>query len=516
MKMKNVFLLIFFLILEINANFLHFQFIRSLQSQSTNSYDYSSYTATSINSNLDGQTLTSTTSDQSVVYITQSGITITSSTLQKTGGDTSDIEDSEFSGVNAAVLVNGGSVTITDGEITTAAKGGNAVCATNDGVVTISGTTITSTASSSGRGLHATYGGSITASKVTISSTGGSCATLATDRGEGTVVCTDCTLTTAGSGSPLIYSTGTISISGTTGTSSGAQMVVVEGKNTATVENSSLKCTGIGNRNNVDKCGIMLYQSMSGDADTGTSTFNAKSSTMEILSTSSVYDSAPMFFITNTEAVINLENCTFTYGSDVFLDAEGTSEWGTSGSNGGSVTLKLTNQNIEGDLEIDESSSLSVTMVNSTIKGKINNSKNSATISITLDSASKITLTGNSYISSLNNADSTGSNIIKGSYSFADYSGNEYTATGSDQSSSTTSATTTSPSTTSATTTSPSTTSTPTTSPSTTSTPTTSPSTTTPSNSTGNDTNGHWIRVNSKDYISYSILLGLFNILLLN
>ena len=245
---------------------------------------------------------------------------------------------------------------------------------------------------------------------------------------------------------------------------------------------------------------------MSGDADTGTSTFNAKSSTMEILSTSSVYDSAPMFFITNTEAVINLENCTFTYGSDVFLDAEGTSEWGTSGSNGGSVTLKLTNQNIEGDLEIDESSSLSVTMVNSTIKGKINNSKNSATISITLDSASKITLTGNSYISSLNNADSTGSNIIKGSYSFADYSGNEYTATGSDQSSSTTSATTTSPSTTSATTTSPSTTST----------PTTSPSTTTPSNSTGNDTNGQWIRVNSKDYISYSILLGLFNILLLN
>ena len=255
----------------------------------------------------------------------------------------------------------------------------------------------------------------------------------------------------------------------------------------------------------------MLYQSMSGDADTGTSTFNGKSSTMEILSTSSVYDSAPMFFITNTEAVINLENCTFTYGSDVFLDAEGTSEWGTSGSNGGSVTLKLTNQNIEGDLEIDESSSLSVTMVNSTIKGKINNSKNSATISITLDSASKITLTGNSYISSLTNADSTGSNIIKGSYSFADYSGNEYTATGSEQSSSTTS-----PSTTSTTTTSPSTTSASTTSPSTTSTTTTPSSTTTPSNSIGNDTNDHWIRVNSNYYISYSILLGLINILLVN
>ena len=139
--MKNVFLLMLFIILEINANFLHFQFIRSLQSQSTNSYDYSSYTATSTNTNLNDQTLTSSTSDQSVVYITQSGITITSSTLEKTGGDSTNIEDSEFYGVNAAVLVNKGSVTITDGKITTSAKGGNAVCATNNGVVEISGTT---------------------------------------------------------------------------------------------------------------------------------------------------------------------------------------------------------------------------------------------------------------------------------------------------------------------------------------------------------------------------------------
>ncbi len=70
-------------------------------------------------------------------------------------------------------------------------------------------------------------------------------------------------------------------MSETTGTASGAQMVVVEGKNTATVKDSSkLDCTGVGNRNNVDKCGIMLYQSMSGDADSGTSTFNCESSSM--------------------------------------------------------------------------------------------------------------------------------------------------------------------------------------------------------------------------------------------
>ena len=212
-------------------------------------------------------------------------------------------------------------------------------------------------------------------------------------------------------------------------------MIVVEGKNTATVkDNSSLEGTGIGNREvsgeKVDSCGIFLYQSMSGDADTGTSEFNCNDSDLEILSTSSVYSYAPMFFITNTDAEINLENCNFNYGSGTFLKAAGTSAWGTSGSNGGQVTLTLTNQDIEGDLIVDENSSLTINMVNSSIKGKINTDKISSTIAFTLDSASSITLTGNSYLSSLTNADSTGGNINKGSYTLADYNGNEFTATG--------------------------------------------------------------------------------------
>ena len=417
--MKNVFTLTLYLLLILKGN------------SATSSYDYSSYNAVSTNTNLSGETVTSSTSDQSAVYITSSGITINDSTIQKTSGDSSNTENSEFYGVNAAVLVQGGGVTITGGTITTAAKGANAVCATNDGTVTISGTTITSTGSSSARGLHSTYGGSITASDVSISSTGGSCATLATDRGEGTVTCSQCTLSTAGAGSPLIYSTGTITAKGCTGTASGAQMVVVEGKNTAIVQdNSSLKGTGVGNRNNVDNCGVFLYQSMSGDADVGTSTFTCKDSTLEIDSSSSVYSSAPMFFITNTASVINLEGCTFNYGSGTFLNAAGTSEWGNSGSNGGTVTLTLTNQDIEGDFIVDSISSLTINMVNSSIKGKINTNKVSSTVAITLDADSTITLTGNSYISSLSNSDSTGSNINKGSYTFEDYNGNSIDATG--------------------------------------------------------------------------------------
>ena len=392
------------------------QFLRFLQS-SRNSYDYSSYSCTSINENLSGKTLSSTTSDQSVVYITQSGINIINSNLNKASGDSSNTENSEFYGVNAAVLVNGGGLTMTDGTITTAAKGANAICATNNGKVTISGTTITSTGSGSARGLHATFGGKIEANKVNISTKGGSCATLATDRGEGTVTCTECTLSTAGAGSPLIYSTGDITISKTTGTATGAQAVVIEGKNTATIkESSNLKCNAMPNRKTVDQCGVMLYQSMSGDAASGTSTFNCDKSTIEIQSSSSVYSSAPMFFITNTQAKINLEECTFKYGSGVFLKAAGTSEWGSSGSNGGVVTLTLTNQDIEGDIIVDSISSLTINLVGSSIKGKINEANTAAKLAINLDSDSKITLTGNSYYTSIVNEKTDGTNLINGTY----------------------------------------------------------------------------------------------------
>ena len=410
--MKNTTIIfISFLILGTNS-----QFLRFLQS-SKNSYDYSSYSYTSINENLSGKTLSSKTSDQSVVYITQSGISISNSNLNKESGDSSKTENSEFYGVNAAVLVNGGGLTMTGGTITTAAKGANAIVATNNGNVKITGTEITSTSSGSARGLHATFGGKIEANNVKISTKGGSCATLATDRGEGTVSCTECTLSTAGAGSPLIYSTGDITVSKTTGTATGAQAVVIEGKNTATVkEASNLKCNGLPNRKTVDQCGIMLYQSMSGDAASGTSVFNCDKSTIEIQSSSSVYSTAPMFFVTNTQSKINLEECTFKYGSNIFLKAEETSEWGNSGSNGGVVTLTLTDQDIEGDFIVDGYSGLTLNLISSTIKGKINTANTAAKIAITLDSDSKITLTGNSYYTSLVNEKTDGSNLINGTY----------------------------------------------------------------------------------------------------
>ena len=417
--MKLIFLISFLLIYQTN-----------LRLTERNPYDYSSYSSVSTNENLSNENVASTSKDQSAVYITGTN-SISDSNITKESGDSSNIENSEFFGVNAAILVQGGTLTMNGGQITTKAKGANALVATNSGVVTITGTDIISQGTASSRGLHSTYGGTIIAKKVSISSEGRSCANLATDRGEGTVTCEECTLSTKGAGSPLIYSTGVIIVKKTTGTASGAQAVVVEGKNTATVSDfSDFKCSASPNREEVDQCGVMLYQSMSGDAFQGTSNFECVNSNIEILQSSKYYSTAPMFFITNNNAKIQLTNCTFGFGSNKFVSLKGTNQWGKSGSNGGEVTLELNNQTIQGDLEVDGISTLTINMIQSTITGKINTANTAKKIDITLDKDSKITITGNSYCTSITNEDKTGANLVNGTYTWTIGSKNTNSAKG--------------------------------------------------------------------------------------
>ena len=358
---------------------------------------------------------TSKKSDQSVVLVKNSGtLTLNNAVLNKLSGDSSNTENSEFYGINAGLLVTTKSTAnVTNAKITTSAKGSNAVFATGTNAkINISDSTITTTGSSSARGLDATYGGTIYADNVTVSTSGNSCASLATDRGEGTVTAKNSTLSTKGTGSPVIYSTGKISISNTTGTVSGSQMVVIEGKNSATVTNSKLTASGQGNRNNVDNSGIMIYQSMSGDASTGTGTFTAKNSTLSVSKNSSYYKKSPMFFVTNTDAVINLTNTKLSYGSNTLLSVKGTSEWGQSGSNGGTVKLNASKQTLTGNINLDKLSTLTMKLSNSsTYTGTINAKNSAKKISLTLDSSSKIKLTGDSYVTSLSDADSSYSNI---------------------------------------------------------------------------------------------------------
>lgn len=267
-----------------------------------------------------------------------------------------------FYGTNSAIVVvgEGSSASINGATITTNVSGANAVVATNGGEVLIENSEI-STSKDNSRGLHATYQGSINADSVKISTQGGSSASLATDRGEGTVTADDMTLSTAGAGSPLIYSTGDITVTNSNGTATGAQIAVVEGKNSVTLQGCEFSANGNGNRGAVDNAGIMIYQSMSGDAGVGTGSFTATGSKLTVLSDSSVYSTTPFFFVTNTNATIELTGTTISFSPEQkFIVAEGTSEWGRSGNNGGKVTLSMSEVNATNtEVEVDSISSVS-------------------------------------------------------------------------------------------------------------------------------------------------------------
>ncbi len=355
-------------------------------------------------------------SNENAILVSDGGSLDASDIKVNKTGDSSNTEESDFSGVNAAILAQENSnATIKNATISTNGKGANAIFATGSKAkINISNSKIITTGESSSRGLDATYGGTIIGDNLDISTTGASSATLATDRGEGTVTVSNSKLSTKGTGSPLIYSTGKISVNKTTGNAENSQIAVVEGKNSIIVKNSNLIASGKGNRgseNKTDQAGVMIYQSMSGDAGTGTGTFTATKSTLEIDENSNYYKTAPMFFVTNTKAKINLSNTKLNYGSNILLSIKATDEWGNSGKNGGKVTLNAKNQELAGDIEVDKISTLKMNLTSSSYTGTINKDNTAKKISIKLDKNTKITLTGDSYVSSLEDEDGTYSNI---------------------------------------------------------------------------------------------------------
>ncbi|MBQ9066357.1 MAG: hypothetical protein IJ133_02350 [Clostridia bacterium] len=223
---------------------------------------------------------------------------------------------------------------------------------------------------------------------------------------------TNSTLNTAGAGSPLIYSTGDISVTKTTGEATGAQITCIEGKNSATIPDSALTASGTGNRGDVDQCGVFIYQSRSGDATEGTGTFTAKDSTLSISKDSDCYDSAPMFLVTNTDAVIDLTNTDLNFGSGTLLNVTATDEWGQSGSNGGDVEFTATNQVLEGDITIDDISTLALSLQDgSTFEGSINTENTGKEVTLTISKDASVKLTGDTYVTSLEDEDSSYGNI---------------------------------------------------------------------------------------------------------
>ena len=386
---------------------------------------------------VDSESYSSSSADENALLVSGSiSVTLSNITANKTGSSSGG-DDTSFYGINSAIIAkDGASLTISNATITTDATGANGVFSyggsattnntSSDGTtVTISDSTITTTEDSSG-GIMTTGGGIMNASNLTVTTAGISSAAIRTDRGGGTVTVDGGTYTTTGAGSPTIYSTADVTVFNADLISEMAEGIVIEGKNTVTIDSCNLvdSNTKLNGQSTTYK-NIFLYQSMSGDADEGNSTFTASNSTITT-------NNGDSFYVTNATAVINLENNTITNNdsSGNLLRAQADS-WGNSGSNGGDVTLNATNQALSGTVVIDSISTLRMNLSEgSSFEGTINADDSAESITLTLDETSTIKLTGDSYVSELNNSDEANSNIDLNGYSlYVDGTAIEATAT---------------------------------------------------------------------------------------
>ncbi len=355
----------------------------------------------------------STGDDENALRIDGATVTLNGITVDKSAGSSSNTENGDFYGMNAALLAtNGANVTITGANVTSSAQNGNGVFSYGTGtVVNISDSTITTTADNSG-GIQTTGGGTTNASNLTVETSGSSAAAIRSDRGGGTVNVDGGTYTSNGYNSPAVYSTADITVKNAALTANHSEALVIEGENSITLENCNVSGNmsddkGTSSDENIHN--IMIYQSMSGDANVGTSSFSMTGGSL-------LSNNGDLFYITNTACTVYLSGVDITNKEKTgyLMNICGNSAshgWGTAGKNGAQVTFTADGQTLEGDIVVDTISKLNMTLSGkSSFTGTVNivdNAQNGAAVSdnavVTIESGSTWMLTGNCTITSLTN-----------------------------------------------------------------------------------------------------------------
>jgi hypothetical protein len=314
--------------------------------------------------------------------------------------------------MNAGLLaLNGATVTITGANVTTNAVNGNGVFSYGSGTtVNISDSVIRTSLNNSG-GIQTTGGATMNATNLDVQTEGGSSAAIRSDRGGGDVNVSGGTYVTNGTGSPAVYSTADITVENAVLTANNSEVIVVEGKNSVTLNNVTLSGNMPASTDaNENIHNIMLYQSMSGDAEVGQSSFTATGGSI-------LANAGDMFYVTNTTCAITLNNVALTLANDVLLNVCGNSNargWGTAGANGGTCAFTVSGQTMNGNILVDEISSLDFSMLGGSVyTGAINPSGAAGTVNVTIEDGCQWILTGDCYITSF-----TGSvaNIVTNGY----------------------------------------------------------------------------------------------------
>lgn len=300
--------------------------------------------------------------------------------------------DSDFYGINAAIFVEEGILNINNSKIYSNGNGANAIFVKGyNSKVNINDIQIV-TYGNRTRGIDALDKATIEGENISITTHGNKSSAVTTDRGNGNIDLKNVNIETNGTDSVGIYSTGNIKISDSKINAKNSEVCVVEGTNNLELINVDM--------NAAKKRGIMIMSSMPNEMHLS-GNLNMLNGTLNVAE-------GPAFYVTNNKAQIILENVKISTVSNIFVDAskntdgELNQEGVFKNLKGGFVEIIAKNQNIEGNMVVDATSSIDIKLSdNSYYKGILNPEKTQGLVNINCDNTSIIELTGDSYINDL-------------------------------------------------------------------------------------------------------------------
>jgi len=339
--------------------------------------------------------------DETCVYVSNGAtLGLVNPRIQKTGSSSS-VSNAQIFGLNSACLVRANSrLRLENPRLTTDGSSASGVFALGQGAqLTIEGGTI-ETSSPSSPGVVAAAGSTADLTDVQVTTKAQDSAGIKVGLGGGSISMRGGKVNTSGSNAACYVSLGTLFVDGSTCASNTASIAEVDGASTIALRNVTATSSGSEN-------GILLYRSGLKQGLAGNSNFSAEGGNLSALN-----QQAPLFYITNTQAQITLKAVELKINSGVFLLASANEDWGQAGANGGTVSISLASMTVNGSIFADQLSAVSLSLSsNSSLTGAINQRRTARFISLTMDTSSSWTLTGNSYVNRLVGVTTSGNTV---------------------------------------------------------------------------------------------------------
>jgi len=319
--------------------------------------------------------------NQSAALVTNGGTLTIGYAAITTSGDSSSTDNSSLFGQNAAALGNEEStLKVLYSSVKTSGKGATGVYARGE---LTNATVLDSSIETGGDYAHAVMaaiGASMDVTNAELTTSGDHASAITTDHGYAAIDVADSSAVTNGSDSPAIAagSGGVITVENSTLSANASAAAAIAGSGSIEISDSDLTTSA-------DEQAVVAFLSGEGeDLEGGFS--------MEGGSLTHTGGSGALFSASNASGVVEMENVNLNVKSGLLARAEA-----------GELTFTAEGVALNGDISADESSLVEISLEDgSTLTGAINPDNSADVIRLTLDASSSWNVTADSYLTKLN------------------------------------------------------------------------------------------------------------------